>query len=240
MPASLRGGKDPRTGRYERDIGSWKWLKNHRRGMLQMRNKVAEQVCRAEANVARLESSARRVARELDEAIAVLRERRADLDEQYVRKRRLDEDGVVVFGQPTRGQPRREDFPMNEEQREWNEELRRLEDAAEGERPFRCNPGPTPEAVSAGLHVGSEPPPRAARWGAGTDAQASSGAPASSGAAASSSAAASSAGGPARADTLEEAQLQVFLHASAIEAGQGAAETSDYSAAQVSPQSPGA
>ena len=104
MPASLRGGQDPRTGRYECDIGSWKWLKNHRRGMLQMRNKVAEQVCRAEANVARLESSARRVARELDEAIAVLRERRADLDEQYVRKRRLDGDGVVVFGQPTRGQ----------------------------------------------------------------------------------------------------------------------------------------
>ena len=39
MPASLRGGKDPRAGRYEREIGSWKWLKNHRRGMLQMQRR---------------------------------------------------------------------------------------------------------------------------------------------------------------------------------------------------------
>ena len=130
MPASLRGGKDPRTGRYERDIGSWKWLKNHRRGMLHMRNKVAEQVRLAEANVALLEYSRQRVTRELDEAIAVLRERRADLDDQYVRKRRLDDDGVVVFGRPTRGQPRREDFPLNAEQREWNEELRWREEGA--------------------------------------------------------------------------------------------------------------
>ena len=85
----------------------------------------------------------------------------------------------------------REDFP-------WNDAFRMAEENPQGEQLNQPNPGPTPEAVSAGLHVGPDPSPRVARWGAGSDAQASSGAPASSGAAASSSAAASSAAGPAQ------------------------------------------
>ena len=108
-----------------------------------------------------------------------------------------------------------------------------LEDDAEGERPFRSNPGPTPEAVSAGLQVGSDPPPRVARWGAGSDAQASSGAPASSGAAASSSAAASSAAGPAQPSPDE-------VPPPPVGPSPYRPKEAAYSAAQVSPQSPAA
>ena len=108
-----------------------------------------------------------------------------------------------------------------------------LEDDAEGEQLNQPNPGPTAEAVAAALKVGKDPPPRVARWGAGSDAQASSGAPASSGAAASSSAAASSAAGPAQPSPDE-------VPPPPVGPSPYRPKEAAYSAAQVSPQSPAA